>query len=46
MLLVDVDDAVKAQQADPTGGRGVNGSIGKTLEQSREGRKEVLESAV
>ncbi|KAJ9639938.1 hypothetical protein H2201_007284 [Coniosporium apollinis] len=44
--FADVDDAVKAQQADPTGGRGVNGSIGKTLEQSREAKKELLESAV
>ncbi|KAF2801761.1 uncharacterized protein BDZ99DRAFT_469501 [Mytilinidion resinicola] len=40
----DVDDAVAAQ--DPTGGRGANGSITKSLEEGNGKAKELVESAV
>jgi hypothetical protein len=39
-----VDDAVKAL-ADPTGGRGANGSITRTLERDGKVEQEVLQSA-
>lgn len=42
----EVDDAVRSQGDDPTRGRGINGSISKSLEQNGEKEKEVLESAV
>jgi gamma-glutamylcyclotransferase (GGCT)/AIG2-like uncharacterized protein YtfP len=42
----DVDEAVKAQERDPMGGRGLNGSIGKAIEDSQGKEKEVLRSAV
>jgi hypothetical protein len=41
----DVDDAVAALE-DPTGGRGLNGSITRELEKGGAGEKSVLESAV
>lgn len=45
--LPEVDEAVKAQQRDPTGGRGFNGTISRTLEESRErAKREMVESAV
>lgn len=40
----DVDEAVRAQERDPTGGRGVNGKISNQLEGAR--GRETLESAV
>ncbi|OCK82184.1 hypothetical protein K432DRAFT_293789 [Lepidopterella palustris CBS 459.81] len=45
--IVEVDDAVAAQQgkADPTGGRGLNGNITKTLEGDNE-RAKAIESVV
>ncbi|KAF1996445.1 hypothetical protein P154DRAFT_498551 [Amniculicola lignicola CBS 123094] len=41
----EVDDAVAAL-SDPTGGRGTNGSITRTLEQNGQAEKEALKSAV
>ncbi|KAE9968560.1 hypothetical protein EG328_007493 [Venturia inaequalis] len=41
----EVDEAVEAQQRDPMGGRGVNGSIGKAVEASQKETK-ALKSAV
>lgn len=43
-----MDDAVAALQgqADPTGGRGMNGNITKTLEKEDGKAKEIIESAV
>lgn len=40
----EVDEAVRAQKRDPTGGRGVNGKISNQLEGAR--GRETLESAV
>lgn len=40
----EVDEAVEAHQRDPMGGRGVNGSIGKAVEESQK-EKEALKSA-
>jgi len=45
----EVDEAVKAQEQntrDPTGGRGLNGTISKALEEGREKEKKVIQSAV
>ena len=42
--MVEVDEAVK--ENDPTGGRGVNGEIGRKLEAKGKSEEEVLESAV
>lgn len=44
----EVDDAVAAKEgnADPTGGRGANGTITKTLEEEKAKAKEILKSAV
>lgn len=41
----EVDEAVEAKERDPMGGRGVNGSIGKAVEESQK-EKEALKSAV
>lgn len=41
-----MDEAVRAQGLDPTGGRGVDGWITRTLEEHNGKDKEVLESAV
>lgn len=43
-LRIGVDEAVRAQKRDPTGGRGVNGKITNQLQDVK--GKEVLESAV
>lgn len=47
-VILEVDDAVAAKEgnADPTGGRGANGTITKTLEEEKVKAKEILESAV
>jgi Gamma-glutamyl cyclotransferase, AIG2-like len=42
----EVDEAVKAQDRDPMRGRGINGSIGKAVEESQGKEKEALRSAV
>ena len=47
--FVDVDDAVEAKKngsTDPLRGRGLDGAIGKAVEESREKEQEVLKSAV
>jgi len=47
--IIEVDEAVKVQEQntrDPTGGRGLNGTIGKALEEGREKEKKVIQSAV
>lgn len=44
MGVVEVDEAARAAGGDPTGGRGVGGSISEILRAGEE--KEVLESAV
>ncbi|QDS68701.1 hypothetical protein FKW77_003514 [Venturia effusa] len=43
--MKEVDKAVEAQERDPMGGRGLNGSIGKAVEESQK-EKEALKSAV
>jgi hypothetical protein len=43
---VEVDKAVEAQQRDPMGGRGLNGDIGRAVEESQGKEKEILRSAV
>lgn len=47
-VILEVDDAVAAKEgnADPTGGRGANGTITKTLEEEKAKAKEILKSAV
>jgi hypothetical protein len=46
LIWIDVDNAVAAQN-DPTGGRGVNGSITKELKENGEKKEdEVMRSAV
>jgi hypothetical protein len=47
-VVLEVDDAVAAKEgnADPTGGRGANGTITKTLEEEKAKAKEILKSAV
>ena len=46
-VILEVDDAVAAEgNADPTGGRGANGTITKTLEEEKAKAKEILKSAV
>jgi hypothetical protein len=47
LMSIDVDNAVAAQN-DPTGGRGVNGSITKVLKEDGEKKEEeeVMRSAV
>lgn len=45
----ELDEAIESQKGskkDPTGGRGLHGSIGSALEQSRDKEKELLRSAV
>ncbi|KAF1991160.1 hypothetical protein K402DRAFT_389357 [Aulographum hederae CBS 113979] len=43
----EVDEAVRAEGDDPTGGRGLNGSITRTLEEGqKKDKEEVLKSAV
>jgi hypothetical protein len=45
----DVDDAVEAREKgtkDPTGGRGLNGAIGKALEEGREEGSDIAKNAV
>ena len=44
LTRVDVDEAVRVQQQDPTGGRGTNGKISNQLESAKD--RAVLESAV
>lgn len=46
-MILEVDDAVAAKEGnvDPTGGRGANGSITKTLEEDGKA-KEIIESVV
>lgn len=43
-MMTEVDEAVRASKPDPTGGRGVNGTISTQLEGAR--GREALESAV
>ena len=47
-VILEVDDAVAAKEGneDPTGGRGANGTITKTLEEEKAKAKEILKSAV
>jgi hypothetical protein len=48
-VLEDVDQAVEAigkERGDPTGGRGLNGAIGKALEEGREKENKIMKSAV
>ena len=47
-VILEVDDAVAAKEgnADPTGGRGANGTITKTLEEEKAKSKGILKNAV
>ena len=47
-VILEVDGAVATKEgnADPTGGRGANGTITKTLEKEKAKAKEILDSAV
>lgn len=47
-VILEVDDAVAAKEgnADPTGGRGANGTITKTLEEEKAKAKGILKNAV
>ena len=44
IIMVEVDEAV--EEKDPTGGRSVNGEIGKRLKDNSKREGEVLRSAV
>jgi hypothetical protein len=47
-VILEVDNAVAAKEgnADPTGGRGANGTITKTLEEEKAKAKEIQENPV